>query len=220
MKKVVTIHTSFVSVQHLSSLFQELLPEVKLHNIVDDSLLAEIVANGGITPNVVQRYCAYALQAQAVGADLIFNQCSSAGFAADVASRLVGIPIVKVDQAMAEEAVSLGSKIVVVATVASTIQPSTRLVEDAARAAGKNAKVSSYLVDGALEILMKEKDQQKHNTLVLNALQQLSQEYDVIVLAQGSMVVLQDELHRIPVPVLTSPRLGVMSVRKALQLPG
>ena len=66
---------------------------------------------------------------------------------------------------------------------------------------------------------MKEKDQHKHNALVLSALQQLSKSYDVIVLAQESMFVMQDELHRIPVPVLTSPRLGVMSVRKALQLP-
>lgn len=219
MKKVVTIHTSFVSVDYLSSLFRELIPEVQLHNIVDDSLLSEIVANGGVTPNVVQRYCAYSLQAQAIGADLIFNQCSSAGFAADLASKLVNIPILKIDQAMAEEAVLLGNKIVVVATVASTINPSMVLVERAAKASNKSVTVSSYLVDGALDILMKEKDQKKHNDFVLSALQQLSHSYDVIVLAQGSMVVLLDELYQISVPVLTSPRSGVLSVRKALELP-
>ena len=220
MKKVVTIHTSFVSVNYLASLFEALMPEVQLRNIVDDSLLAEIVEHGGITPNVVQRYCAYALQAQRSGADLIFNQCSSAGFAADIAAKLVDIPIVKVDQAMAEEAVQLGSNIVVVATVASTIRPSVDLVVQAARAAGKDVTVSSHLVEGALDILMKEKNQIKHNHFVMDALTQLSQNYDVIVLAQGSMVVLQDDLHRIKIPVLTSPRSGVLRVRSALGLPG
>ena len=76
MKKVYIIHTSFISVDTLSRLFAEIAPDVIVRNIVDDSLLPEIMENGGVTKGVIQRVCAYALQAEKAGADLIFNQCS------------------------------------------------------------------------------------------------------------------------------------------------
>ena len=63
MKKVYIIHTSFISVDTLSRLFAEIAPDVIVRNIVDDSLLPEIMENGGVTKAVNQRVCAYALQA-------------------------------------------------------------------------------------------------------------------------------------------------------------
>ena len=41
MKKVVIIHTSFISMDTLNKLFAEIVPEAKVHNIVDDTLLPE-----------------------------------------------------------------------------------------------------------------------------------------------------------------------------------
>ena len=46
--------------------------------------------------------CSYYKAAEEAGADLIFNQCSSVGEAADLASQLVSVPVVKVDTCMAE----------------------------------------------------------------------------------------------------------------------
>jgi hypothetical protein len=42
-KKVAIIHTSFVSVNELKALFGEIIPEASLINIVDDSLLAQVM---------------------------------------------------------------------------------------------------------------------------------------------------------------------------------
>jgi len=215
-KKVVIIHTSFVSVEALNDLFKEIIPEIEVRNIVDDSLLPEVVANEGITSGIVQRITAYAQQAENWGADVILNQCSSVGEAADIAARNIHIPYIKVDQAMAEKAVQLGTRIAVVATVASTLPPSCRLVEAAAQSLGKQVQVIGYLVDGALDILMKEKNREKHNQLVLQKIEGLVNEVDVIVLAQGSMIVLLPELQHISKPVLTSPRLGVERIREIL----
>ena len=116
-KKVVIIHTSDVSVKDLKKLFTELAPEVCVRNIVDDSLLAEVLEKGGVTTAVKKRICAYALQAEIIGADLIFNQCSSVGEAADVASELVNVPLVKIDEKMAEDACKTGKRIGVIATL-------------------------------------------------------------------------------------------------------
>lgn len=215
-KKVAIIHTSFVSVDYLKGLFKEIVPEAELVNIVDDSLLAEVMANGGTTPGVVKRLCSYALQAESLGVDVILNQCSSVGEAADVARQMIHVPYIKIDEPMAEEAVKIGGRISVIATVASTVGPSTRLIERTAERLGKKVEVRKCLVDGALDLLLRTGDKEKHNQMVLGAVQKAAEESDVIVLAQGSMVVLLPLLEDIKIPVLSSPRLGVTRIKEVL----
>ena len=217
MKKVYIIQTSLVSQAELNALFAELVPDAKVHNLVDDSLLYDVMQNGGITPNVISRMCAYVQAAANNGADLIFNQCSSVGEAADIAAKLVAVPLLKVDSPMAERAVELGTRIGVVATVQSTMQPSCNLIRAKAAEAGKSVDIVEYLVDGALAVLLKENDRAKHNAMVLDSVKRAEAQCDVIVLAQGSMTVLLPELTNISKPVLTSPRLGVERARDLLR---
>ena len=216
MKKVYIIQTSLVSQVELNALFAELVPDAKVHNLVDDSLLYDVMQNGGITPKVIARLCAYVQAAADNGADLIFNQCSSVGEAADIAAKLVAVPVLKVDSPMAEKAVELGRKIGVVATVQSTMKPSCNLIRAKAAAAGKSVEIVEYLVDGALTVLLKENNRAKHNAMVLDSVKRAEAECDVIVLAQGSMTVLLPELTDIKKPVLTSPRLGVERAHEML----
>ncbi len=217
-KKVAIIHTSFVSVNDLKALCAKLIPEVQVINIVDDSLLPEVKANGSITPGIVKRVCTYAIQAQEQGVDLILNQCSSVGEAVDVARKMLRIPYLKVDDAMAEQAVEIGNKIAVVATVASTMGPSTRLIARAAEKINKQVVITECLVDGALDVLMQEGGAEKHNKMVLQAIEKIAEQHDVIVLAQGSMIVLLPELAHIKTPILTSPQLGIQRAREILGL--
>jgi aspartate/glutamate racemase len=135
--KVSIIHTSFVSVEALTDLCREIIPEAEVRHIVDDSLLPEVVANNGITPGIVQRVAAYAKQAESWGADVILNQCSSVGQAAESAAEALSVPYLRIDLPMAEEAVRLGRRIAVVATVASTMEPSCAVIKAAAGRAGK-----------------------------------------------------------------------------------
>jgi Asp/Glu/hydantoin racemase len=216
MKKIGLIHTSFVSVNDLKELFAEIIPDAELTNIVDDSLLREVMANGGITPAIVKRMCSYVQMLEVSGVDAIFNQCSSVGEAFDIATKQTSLPVLKVDRPMADKAVSLGKKIAVVATVASTLKPSCNLIESAARDAGKQVEVIPGLVDGALDILMKENNRDKHNKLVREKIEQLDGNVDVITLAQGSMIVLLPELQHIKTSVLSSPRLGVEGMKKLM----
>ncbi len=215
--KVVLIHTSPVSLNDLKALFKEIVPEVEMVNIIDDSLLEEVKKNGHVTPAIIRRMCTYVQAADSLHPDLIFNQCSSVGEAFDIARSQVSCKTLKIDEAMAEKAVELGERIGVVATVASTVAPSCRLVEKKAKKAGKNVTVTRYLVDGALDILMSG-DVDKHNELVINAIRKAEEENDVVVLAQGSMTAILPLLGDTSKPVLTSPRLAVERVRKELGL--
>ena len=215
--KVVLIHTSPVSLNDLKALFKEIIPEVEMVNIIDDSLLDEVKNNGKINANIISRMCAYVQVAKTLKPDLIFNQCSSVGEAFDIARKQADCKTLKIDEAMAEKAVSMGSKIGVVATVASTVKPSSNLVRTKALEAGKEVTVNEYLVDGALDILMSG-DVDKHNELVIEAIKKAEAENDVVVLAQGSMTAIVPLLSDIKKPVLTSPRLAVERVKKELGL--
>jgi len=214
-KKVVIIHTSDVSLEHLKSLFNELAPDICVKNIIDDSLLTEVLENGGVTTAVKKRICAYALQAEVIGADLIFNQCSSVGEAADIAAELVNVPLIKIDEEMAEVACKKGNKIGIVATLDTTLGPTVRLAEKTAKKLNNEIEITEKLCEGAFDLL-RSGNKKEHNKVVINAIKDLSREVDVIVCAQGSMVTLLDELGEMAVPVLTSPRLGVERVIKVL----
>jgi len=213
-KKVFIIHTSAVSMTELLRLFAELAPEVVVRNIMDDSLLPDVIENGGVTDAVMQRLATYAKMAELAGADLIFTQCSSVGEAADKAAEEVAVPLVKIDERMAEAACEIGRRIGVIATLKTTLGPTCRLVQKTAERMGKQIEIVEKLCEGAFDKLIAG-DRRGHNAMVLEGIHELAEQTDVVVCAQGSMMALLDELGETKVPVLTSPRLGV---EKAVQV--
>jgi len=214
-KTVFIIHTSSVSVADLNRLFAEMAPGVTVRNIVDDSLLPEVLANGGVTPAVAKRLCQYAIQAEAAGASLIFNQCSSVGEVADMAAKMVKVPLVKVDERMAETACRTGSRIGVVATLPTTMGPTVRLIKRTAEKLGTKVTVTEELSAGAFEKLIAG-DRKAHNEMVIASIRKLSEKVDVVVCAQGSMLALKPDLGETRVPVLMSPPLGVQHAVEVL----
>ena len=214
-KTVFIIHTSGVSVTDLNGLFAELAPDAIVRNIIDDSLLPEVLANGGVTPGVRRRICMYAMQAEAAGADLIFNQCSSVGEVADVAATMVGVPLVKVDERMAETACRTGSRIGVVATLPTTMGPTVRLIKRMAQKLDREVKDTEELSSGAFEKLIAG-DRAAHNEMVISSIHKLAQQVEAVVCAQGSMLALKPDLGETRVPVLMSPPLGVQHAAEVL----
>lgn len=215
-KSVVILQTSQVSSTVLKELCAELIPDVKIYQIIDDSLLAETVENGSPTKGVINRMYQYCKHAESLGAAAILNQCSSVGEVIDLIRPMISIPIVKIDEAMAREAIKTGKKIAMVATVESTVGPSSRLIQQMAKEAGKEIELDIHLVDGAMVKLMETGDQDLHNQMVLGDVQAAAETNDVVVLAQGSMIVMEPLLHTIPKPVLTSPRLGVSYLKEVI----
>ncbi|GGJ76927.1 aspartate/glutamate racemase family protein [Deinococcus aquiradiocola] len=206
---VVIVHTGPVTVAPLAAQAAELLPGVRIVNLVDDSLLKDVMAAGGVTPAVNSRMQQYYRIGQEMGATAILNACSSVGEVADAAMDSLDIPLVKIDVAMAEAAVSRASRIGVAATVATTLDPTVRLIEKTAARLGRDVTVVRKLCEGAFDALLAGHTDE-HDRLVGEGLADLASQVDVIVLAQVSMGRVADALgDRIAVPVLTSPRLGM-----------
>ena len=189
---------------------------MKVVNLIEDTMLKEVIASGGLTPEITRRICAYVLQAQSAGADAVLNACSSVAEAIDTARKLTSLPCLKIDEPMAEEAVTLGRSIAVFGTVGTTLAPSSRLIEATAKRLGKNVTVRQYLVEGAFQVLTEEKDPEKHNRMVLDLIRKVEREHDVIVLAQASMAVLIPYVQDLGKPVLYSLKSGISRVKKVL----
>jgi len=214
-KQLAILHTNRMTVPSTLSLAQEILPHTRIVNIIDDSLLEDVFAANGLTRKVTRRICQYVLAAQDGGADVIMNQCSSVGEAVDTARKLVDIPVLRMDEPMAREAVRRGPRIGVVATVVTTLDPTCHLIDQTALSMGKAIDIQRVLADGAFDLL-KAGDKAQHNAMVMEQIMAIKDSVDVIVLAQGSMAVLAPELEALGIPVLTSPRLGLLGVKKLL----
>jgi Asp/Glu/hydantoin racemase len=200
------IHTSATLIPVFQQLCKEYLPGVNTFNIVDDSLVKNIAARGEVTPSIFKRVADYVASAEDSGADYVLVTCSSIGAPVEAAAEKAGIPVLRVDQPMADIAVQTGKRIGVIATLQTTLQPTSELVKRRAAIAGKEIELTSVVVEGAFEALMSG-DAAKHDELVANALRKLSNEVDVILLAQASMARVVDTLSEEDkkVPIVASP---------------
>jgi hypothetical protein len=117
---------------------------------------------------------------------------------------------------MMEKAVATGKRIGLIGTLASTMPASERLLRLCASEAGKQIEVVPALNAEAFKVL-RSGNPAGHNTMVLEDIKKLSSQVDCIVLAQGSMAVLEKECVNIPVPVFTSPRLAFQQARAMLE---
>jgi len=194
----------------------EILGSARVTSIIDDSIIFDINRNGCISPAVTRRILRYYRNAADAGATVILNTCSSVGEIVELGRSVVEIPIVRIDEPMAQAAATGFDRIGVVATLQSTLGPTKRLVAAKAEEASLPVHLVAEVATGAYEALAR-RDTATHDQLVTDAVAKLSREVDVVVLAQASMARMRDRLEEAArVPVLTSLRSGLEAVRAAL----
>ena len=218
-KKLTVLHTVASVVGPIGDLIRELMPDVDVCNIVDETIIKDLIATGSLSARMRDRVCSHIVWASENGAEAILLTCSSISPCADDAKELVDIPIVKIDEAMTRSAVAQGERIGVAGTLPSTLDPTVALIEAKASEAGRSVRVVPQLCEGAFDAAMAG-DVDRHDELVGEAIRDLVGRTDVVVLAQASMArALAGLKGDLPVPVLTSPRSGV-EWAKAILLEG
>lgn len=207
------VHTVLSLPPVFGALAEELVPDAETFHIVDESLLTVTRRSGSLTPLTRRRVLDHVLSAADAGADVVVVTCSSIGPAVDAGRTFAPVPVVRIDEAMADEAVRLGPRVGVLATLRTTLEPTAELVGRRAQVAGSQVTVVPRLCDGAFEALSAG-DREAHDALVRDGLRRLVEDADVVVLAQASMARIADELPpgELAVPVLSSPRLGMQRV--------
>lgn len=188
---------------------------MKVINILDDSILDDMIQQNHVEL-VEERWLKYAEIASSLGVDAILSACSTVGEFAEKANELYDVPVFRIDEAMAEKAVALGTTISVFATLSSTLEPTAKLVKRKAELIGKNCIINTILVPNAYEELMKG-NRDLHNKKIQEAVLEYAASSDVLVLAQASMASAVDGLDGIDKDkVLTSPQLGILKLKRDL----
>lgn len=209
MKKAAIFHTSTGTLAMMQALTTDIMPDVEIMHIVEDSMIREVMRNGGPTPDINARIAAYVECANLAGCQIFLTACSSIGGSVEQCQFVSNIPVMRIDEAMTIEAIATGKKIAVLATVATTLKPTLEFISRKAAESGKAIDIQSMLMAEAFTAFLAG-DMNTHDRIVSEGvLEAVKKECDVIVLAQASMSRALDKLDTLPVPVLTSPERGV-----------
>ena len=125
------LHTSPAHIPVFDALRDEDHQGLELRHFVDEELLARARREG---PEAVAGAVRDALdEAVAAGARAVLCTCSTIGAVAERAGARIGVPVLRADRPMAAAAVAAGPRVVVAATLESTLGPTVALVEEEGR---------------------------------------------------------------------------------------
>lgn len=216
MRRIALLHTVHSVIPALHELFRELIPDSRPVHLLEESILQEAIAHDGLTPAVHDRVARLAQLGQEGGAEAILVTCSSISPCVDSARERLSVPILKIDEPMATEAATTGTRVAVLGTLTTTLGPSVELVRMKARDMGREVEVRPFLCRRSSR-LGHGGGTSSRDAAVLDTLDRAAEWCDVIVLAQASMAAVLSR-HEVSLgrPVLTSPRSGILQLRNSL----
>ena len=124
--------------------------------------------------------------AENAGADVIMCTCTTVNQATALARNIMKTPIFNIDEPMAKQAVELGSRIGIIATVPTSAPATKRLLETAAKEINKDIEIEIVINESAFKSLM-EADRETHDRLVHEEIDKMAKRVDIIALGQISL---------------------------------
>ena len=210
-KKLTILHTTLATTTTIPAMILELYPdEFDIVNVLDDSLLNDIKCSGRMSASVIERFIQYACIAKNNGSDALLLACSSLGKAADIARELLDIPLYKIDEPMADQAVNSGNNILVLGTVKSTLEPTSDLIRSKRKS--QKQSITCILIPDVFELY--EIDREQHDQRIAEVIQEHLNTYDVIVLAQASMANAIQYITQGREKIVTSLPLGLQQLKE------
>lgn len=210
-KKLTILHTTLATTTTIPAMIRELYPDkFDIVNMLDDSLLNDIKCSGRMSASVIERFIQYACIAKNNGSDALLLACSSLGKAADIARELLDIPLYKIDEPMADQAVESGNNILVLGTVKSTLEPTSDLIRSKRKS--QEQSVTCILIPDVFELY--EIDRERHDQKIAEVIQEHWNTYDVIVLAQASMANAIQYITQGREKIVTSLPLGLKQLQE------
>ncbi len=215
-KTLVFLHTAPSNVTTFAHLLAQLDPSIPAKHVLDESLLQEARVTG-ITPALEQRIHQRLADETDDNTAVVLCTCSTIGDSAERGVAANGKGVIRVDRPMAEAAVAMGSRIIVAAALESTIGPTSELIQSVAAEQGRAVSIRPLLCAGAWQ-RFEAGDQAGYWQAVADTLRRDGLDGDVIVLAQASMAGAAALLADHPLPILSSPRMGLEAALRAYRV--
>ena len=224
--RVALIHATALAVAPIASAFERLWPEARRMNLLDDSLSVDRAQAGELTPEMTGRFIDLARYAKGTGCDGILFTCSAFGPAIEAAGAAVGIPTLKPNEAMFEEALALGvgasagtdqpARLGLIATFAASIPSMSEELLALARQRGQRIELHTVFVPEAMDDLARG-DAGLHHRKVAAAGGKDLRDCAAVMLAQFSMAQAQPQVQAsLSCPVLSSPNCAVLALKKRM----
>lgn len=211
------LHTSPAAIPPLMQYYAAEAPDLEITNQLDDGLL-RMFSKGDMSAAERRLGQMLGVAKDLYGARAAMVTCSAV--TQEIMQSLsagAGIPMLKIDNPMAEEAVRAGGRLGVVITFRPTAEPTSKLLLDAAQRAGTTVELEPAIVPEAYEALLGG-NPELHDELLLRTIDELAGKgVNGIVLAQVSMARLLPKLKdRVPVPVFSSLPSSLKRIRELL----
>lgn len=207
-KKLAFLHTLRANVTVFEDLLRADGYDCEVAHSVDESVLKEILATGQVDGGVTDRIREGIAKLKADGADLVVCTCSSIGAVAEEMNDSEAIEVQRIDRAMADEAVGIGDRIVLAASLSTTLSPTRALLNSSAQRLGKAISIKEVVISDAWD-RYERGDHAGYIDEIAKALMEEFEAGDVIVLAQASMAEAALLVSDCPIPILSSPSLGM-----------
>jgi glutamate racemase len=216
-KTIGIIHAVHLTIRAMQPFLERYIPDVEVMHLCDDTIQRDNIAAGvGVIPkNNYFKFAQYAHNLQESNVELILLACSTFNYAAELARPMINIPIMQIDRPMMELAVTQGRRVGMIATLATTVPSSERLLRIVATEKNSPVEITTVLRPEAFEAIQKG-DRDTHNNILLEEIDKLSGKVDSIVLAQLSMSALEPFLGKTAVPVYNSGTTGFDYIRRTL----
>jgi hypothetical protein len=195
-------HTTASNETLFRGLLAEMGPEIPSRHVLAADLLDRATAQGRVTPEIAADVKERMRAALGDGSRMLLCTCSTLGTCAD---EMNDPRVLRVDRAMAQRAVAKGGRVLVAACVASTLDPTVKLLRESAP---KTTQIETLLM-ADLWSHFQLGEHMVYWQRIAERLRERAAEVDCIVLAQASMAGAADLLNDLPVPVLSSPRIGM-----------
>jgi len=218
--RIALIHATPLAMEPIQAAFQRHWPQVRPMNLLDDSLSQDRAQAGRLGPELVGRFEQLARYAQHAGASGILFTCSAFGPAIEAAGRATGLPTLKPNEAMFEQALALARghrplHLGLVATFQASLPSMTEELQQMARTRGIAIDLRTAFVPEAMDDLAQGRPGEHHRKIA-EAARALAH-CDAVLLAQFSMAaalpIVQAEL---PCPVFSSPDCAVRALMQRM----
>jgi hypothetical protein len=204
------LHTARVHVETFGRIAREVDSAIPVRHEVQEGLLTSVLAAGTITDDI-RASIAAAVQALASdGARVIVPTCSTIGGMAETVAVSDGVVVMRIDRPMAEQAVASGRRIVVLAALASTFQPTVALLRQVASDAKRSLDFVEVLCEHAWRFF-EIGDHSGYALEIAKTIERSARPGDLVLLAQASMAPAVELVPDLGIPVLSSPKLGVQA---------
>jgi Asp/Glu/hydantoin racemase len=215
-KRIFLVHPTLLAMPPVDEAFKTLWREATTINVLDESLYNDIPQDGKLGPDIAPRLVNLFRHCELSRADGIVFSGSTFGPAVEVARKEVKIPVLRIEEAMMDDAASRGGNILLVCTQ-KRAQPVVRgTLEAAGKRIGKPLTITELWVSGARDALNKG-DHAGHDRLIAEQ-SAAAGEFDQIVFGMMSMAPAKAAMPpALAAKVLTS---GEAAVARMKQLTG